>query len=92
MTTLPHRRSIRLPEYDYAQAGAYFVTIVTHHRQSLLGEIQAGTVHRSNAGKIVHQCWFDLPHHYTMMEPIAFVIMPNHVHGMILLKGQTAQA
>lgn len=86
MNTSQHRRSIRLPQYDYAQAGAYFVTMLVHDRQPLLGEILADHVKVSAAGKIVQQCWTDLPRHYANMETLAFVIMPDHVHGLILLK------
>ena len=82
------RRSIRLPAYDYAQAGAYFVTICTHNRGCLLGEIVGGEVALTCAGQIVLECWNDLVNHYPYVETDEFVIMPNHVHGIIVLTGE----
>ena len=80
-----HRRSIRLKEYDYSQAGAYFVTVCTHNRECILGEVANGEVLLSEFGKIVESVWFDLPKHYPNVELDAFVIMPNHVHGIIIV-------
>lgn len=80
-----HRRSIRLKGYDYSQAGAYFVTICAKDRQCLFGEIQQGEMYLNDLGKIVYDAWHDLPNHYLHMELDAFVIMPNHIHGIIAL-------
>src|SRR5690606_14708745 len=80
-----HRRSIRLPEWDYAHPGAYFVTICTHRRECTLADIVDGDVRLSTEGKIVRQCWNDLPARYPHVDLDAFVIMPNHVHGIIVL-------
>ncbi|MCJ7668444.1 MAG: transposase [Anaerolineae bacterium] len=80
-----HRRSIRLKEYDYSQAGAYFVTVCTHNRECILGEVANGEVLLNEFGKIVESVWFDLPKHYPNVELDAFVIMPNHVHGIIIV-------
>jgi putative transposase len=80
-----HRRSIRLKGYNYSQAGAYFVTIVAWRREMLFGEIVDGEMVLNDFGKIVISAWFDLPNHYRHAELGAFVIMPNHVHGIILL-------
>jgi len=80
-----HRRSIRLQGYDYAQAGAYFVTICTHHRECLLGQVVDGHTVLNQYGEIVVACWNDLSNHYLSVELDAFVVMPNHVHGIILL-------
>jgi REP element-mobilizing transposase RayT len=80
-----HRRSIRLRGYDYSLAGAYFVTIITHQRAHALGRIHDGVVTLSEAGRIVQSCWDDLPNHYAYVELDAFAIMPNHVHGIIVL-------
>ena len=68
-----HRRSIRLKGYDYASAGAYFVTFCTHERQSLLGQVNEGEMHLSAYGVIVRACWEDLPRHYPGLELDAFV-------------------
>jgi len=80
-----HRRSIRLKGYDYSSAGAYFVTIVAWQRECLFGEIVDGTMHLNRHGHIVRDAWFDLKNHYQHVELGEFVIMPNHVHGIIVL-------
>ena len=80
-----HRRSIRLKGYDYAQAGAYFVTICTQHRACLFGEVVNGQMQLNDAGRFVEQCWLDIPHHFPHVELEAFVVMPNHVHGIIVI-------
>jgi len=79
------RRSIRLHDYDYAQAGAYFVTVCTEGRLCLLGQVEDGTVRLNGWGRIVHETWSDLPNHYPHVELDAFVIMPNHVHMVVVL-------
>jgi REP-associated tyrosine transposase len=79
------RRSIRLCGYDYAQAGAYFVTIVTKDRASLFGEIVDREVRLNDGGGLVHSVWEELPDHYHGVDCDAFIVMPNHVHGVILL-------
>jgi len=81
------RRSIRLKGYDYSQEGAYFVTICTHNRECILGEVANGEVLLNEFGKIVESAWFDLPKHYRNVELDAFVVMPNHVHGIIFIVG-----
>lgn len=80
-----HRHSIRLKGYDYTQAGAYLVTIVTHGRECLFGEIINGEMILNEYGKIVQKWWDDLPNHFPGVETGAFVIMPNHVHGVIVI-------
>lgn len=80
-----HRHSIRLKGYDYAQAGAYFVTICTHNRECLFGDVVDGTMRLNEFGDIVYQTWMDLPNHVANIVLDAFVIMPNHVHGVIFI-------
>jgi len=80
-----HRRTIRIPGYDYSLPGGYYVTIVIHGREHLLGKIVDGNMKLDRFGRIVHNTWFDLPGHYPHIELDAFVIMPNHVHGIIFL-------
>jgi putative transposase len=80
-----HRRSIRLPEYDYSQAGAYFVTIVTWGKMPLFGEICEGEMRLSAAGRIVKTEWKRLAHQFSNIRLNAFVVMPNHVHGIIVI-------
>ena len=79
------RHSIRLKGYDYSQAGAYFVTIVAWQREMLFGEIVDGEMVLNGFGKIVCDAWFDLPESLSPCRIGAFVVMPNHVHGIVLL-------
>jgi REP element-mobilizing transposase RayT len=80
-----HRRSIRLAGYDYSQAGDYFVTICVHDRMCLFGEIINGEMRLNDAGKIVKQCWDEIPAHFPHVVLDEYVVMPNHVHGIIIL-------
>ena len=80
-----HRRSIRLREYDYSLAGAYFITICAKDRQCLFGQITDGVMGHNAAGKIIHACWSDLPRHFRSADLDAFVIMPNHIHGIVVI-------
>jgi putative transposase len=81
-----HRRSIRLRGYDYAQAGEYFVTICTLERECILGTVTDGAMLLSSVGEIVKRCWGEIPGHFHNVELGEFVIMPNHLHGVILLR------
>lgn len=78
-----HRRSVRLKGYDYSQAGLYFVTICTHQRLSLFGEIIGSEMMLNAAGMVAKKCWLAIPEHFPMVKLEEFVIMPNHVHGII---------
>jgi REP element-mobilizing transposase RayT len=80
-----HRQSIRLKGYDYTQAGAYFVTIVTEQREPVFGKIVNGEMILNEYGKIVQKWWDEIPTHFPNVELGAFVIMPNHVHGIIFI-------
>ena len=79
-----HRRSIRLPNYDYSQPGAYFVTIVTWHRECLFGEVVNGAMKLSKSGEIVQWEWKALPQRFRYIELGAHVVMPNHFHGILI--------
>jgi putative transposase len=81
-----HRRSIRLMEYDYAQAGGYFVTICTQDRACVLGEIVAGAVLLNELGHIVGESWRWLEQQHGYIKLDQWVVMPNHLHGIILIK------
>jgi putative transposase len=82
-----HRRSIRLKEYDYAQPGGYFVTIVTFQRECLFGKIIDAEMQLNDYGRVTQECWHAIPEHLTNVELGAYVIMPNHVHGIVLING-----
>jgi REP element-mobilizing transposase RayT len=77
-----------LSRYDYSQPGEYFVTICTKDRENRFGEIVDGDMRVNDFGGIVRTCWNDLPNHYRNVELDAFVVMPNHVHGIIVLTDQ----
>ena len=78
-----HRRSIRLKGYDYTQPGAYFITIVTHERIPLFGNIVNGEMRLNDIGRVAERCWLDIPSHFPHVELDVFVIMPNHVHRIL---------
>src|SRR4030042_1855832 len=80
-----HRRSIRLKDYDYTQAGAYFVTICTLAKECLLGEVVDGEIRLNPCGEIVAECWTQLPKHFQNAAVDEFVVMPNHVHGILVI-------
>ena len=83
MSIRHNRKPNRLKGYDYSQAGAYFITICTQNREYLFGEINNGLMSVNEYGGIVWECWYDLPHHYAHVQLDIFVVMPNHVHGII---------
>jgi hypothetical protein len=80
-----HRRSIRLPNYDYSQSGAYFITIVTYQRALLFGKIVNAEMQLNDFGKIADECWRAIPEHFPNLELGAYIVMPNHVHGIIII-------
>ncbi|MBN1359224.1 MAG: hypothetical protein JW993_01470 [Sedimentisphaerales bacterium] len=80
-----HRRSIRWFAYDYTQAGAYFVTVCTQGWLCLFGDVSGDSVRLNDAGRMVQDAWDELAGHYAGVQTDAFVVMPNHIHGIILL-------
>ncbi len=80
-----HRRSIRLRGYDYSQSGSYFITICTHNRECLFGDVVDGKMILNEFGNVAQQCWLEIPQHFEHVELDAFVVMPNHVHGIIII-------
>jgi REP element-mobilizing transposase RayT len=88
----PNRKSIRLPGYDYAQPGAYYVTIVTRDRLHLFGDVGTRTVLLSGAGRIAEACWQAIPEHFRHAELGAFVVMPNHIHGILILHDRASMS
>ena len=79
--------SARLPYHDYSSAGLYFVTINALNHRNLFGSIMGETVHRSELGELVDECWQDIPAHFPRVELDYYQIMPNHFHGILLLTG-----
>jgi REP element-mobilizing transposase RayT len=80
-----HRRSIRLKNYDYGRAGAYFITICIQGRQCILGTVVNGTVELNEYGSIIEQVWQGIPNHYPLANLDAAIAMPNHFHGILLI-------
>ncbi|HEX9987484.1 MAG TPA: transposase [Chloroflexia bacterium] len=87
-----HRHSTRLKGYDYAQAGAYFITIVTQGRESFLGQVLDGEVKLHMAGDLVAQQWYELPNRFPNIETDEFVVMPNHIHGIIVIHSSSVNS
>ena len=84
---LPQRHSLRLREYDYSREGACFITVCTQGRACLFGEIADGDMQLTDAGVMIRRVWDEIPDHYAGVDIDAFVVMPNHIHGIIILTG-----
>jgi putative transposase len=80
-----HRRSIRMKGYDYSWPGAYFITICTHDRECLFGDVKEGKMCLNEAGDMVERCWLEIPIHFPHVELDTFQVMPNHIHGIIAI-------
>lgn len=86
-----NRRSIRLPEYDYSQAGLYFITICTHDRLPWFGHVDKGLMHLNEYGLLADQHWQALPDRFPTVVLAEHQIMPNHLHGVIQITDETAR-
>ena len=80
-----HRRSIRLKGYNYSSAGAYFITICTYKKEWLFGNVINGEMVLNEYGQIVAQHWQKLPTHHPRLRLDEWVVMPNHLHGILIL-------
>jgi len=83
------RRSIRVRGIDYSQPGVYFVTICAHRRECLFGEANGARIDLSALGLLVQACWLEIPQHFPHVELQGYVVMPNHVHGLLAFTGRT---
>ncbi len=81
-----HRRSIRLKGYDYSQSGLYFLTLCCQNKQHLFGHIHKDIMCLNPLGAIAHQTWMETPTIRPNVELLAFIVMPNHIHGIIAIK------
>ena len=81
----PLRRNLRVPDFDYSQPGAYFVTIVTQDRKTLFGQIVDGKMVLNDIGRMVTEIFEGVPRHYQNINVEVSVIMPNHVHILFLI-------
>jgi len=75
----------RLKNYDYSSPGAYFVTLCTKRKGNIFGEVVNGIVNLNEYGLIARKFWLEIPEHYNNVEIDAFVVMPDHVHGIIVI-------
>jgi REP-associated tyrosine transposase len=86
MICFPQRKSLRLAGFDYRTPGAYFVTICTWRKRSLLGQVQGRKVRLSPAGQIVEEEWLRTAENRQYVDLDAHTVMPNHVHGLIIIR------
>lgn len=77
--------SARLQKWDYSNNGAYFITICTQNRHHFFGYIQNQEMQLSEIGKLAEKFWYEIPNHFSMIELGNFVVMPNHVHGILII-------
>jgi REP element-mobilizing transposase RayT len=77
--------SARLKGYDYSFPGEYFVTICTGGMIEYFGDVMDGEIKRNDVGEIAHKAWIEIPNHHKHVMLDEFIIMPNHVHGIIVL-------
>jgi REP element-mobilizing transposase RayT len=81
----PDRRSIRLPEFDYSGAGVYFITICADGKLPIFGNVIKGSIILNDVGVIAQNCWCSIPDHFPNANLYDYIVMPNHVHGLIAL-------
>lgn len=81
--------SARLQSWDYGSNGYYFITICTADRECFFGKIADGEMQRNDLGEIAHRRWEEIPAHFPFIELGNFVVMPNHVHGILIINKPT---
>jgi REP element-mobilizing transposase RayT len=79
------RRSVRIKGYDYSSPGAYFVTLCVNRRKCTLGRIAVNEIRLSSIGRNVKQYWEGIPDHFPQVLLDEFIVMPNHMHGIIII-------
>ena len=84
-----HRRSIRLTGFDYTRLGAYFVTICTLNQKCLFGEIVNDQMMMSEEGRVAQSAWVAIPDHFSQVLMDQFILMPNHIHGIVVIGSDT---
>jgi putative transposase len=82
-------KKMRLENYDYSMAGYYFVTFVTKNRECYFGKIENEKLILNEIGKIAYNSWINIPEHYDSVEIDEFIIMPDHIHGIIIINDNT---
>ena len=79
-------QSARLQNWDYSQNATYFITICTRDREHSFGTITDGKMTRSEIGEIAYNYWNKIPEHFPLVQLSGFVVMPNHIHGILMIK------
>ena len=82
-----NRRSLRLKGYDYTQNGLYFITICCQDRVHWFGYAVNGEMKLNEIGQIARQCWLQIPVHFPHVSLHEYIIMPNHIHGIVEIVG-----
>jgi REP element-mobilizing transposase RayT len=77
-------KPIRLPHFNYDWPNQFFITICAQYRNHLFGDVKQGIMHLSEFGKIAHQCWQEIPQHFPEIDIDEFIIMPDHIHGILI--------
>jgi putative transposase len=88
----PNRRSVRLDEYDYSQPGMYYVTVCTSGRECLFGRVVDDSIVLNAIGEAVEKCWLVIPKHFPHVAIDAYIVMPNHIHGIIMIEDKAGLA
>jgi REP element-mobilizing transposase RayT len=91
LAPLPTRRSIRLNGIDYSEAGFYFVTICAHKRKMLFGSIIEDNMALNSVGELISECWTAIPRQFKGIKLGASVVMPNHLHGIVIILAKPLQ-
>ena len=85
-----HRRSLRWQGYDYASPGYYFVTVCTQEKECLFGSIVNNDMQLNDAGRMIQTVWHQLPDRFAFITTDEFIVMPNHIHGILAFRSQPA--
>ena len=86
MSRSAERKNTRMKQWNYSSEGWYFITICVKNRAHVFGAVQNGKMRLNNWGKFVHECWQQIPIHFPCVAIDQFVVMPNHVHGIVVLR------
>ncbi|MEI7425300.1 MAG: hypothetical protein WCK16_00035 [Candidatus Moraniibacteriota bacterium] len=90
MPQIKNRKPTRLKNYNYSENGFYFVTICTKNREEFFGNIEHEKMNLNEYGEIAKNCWLEIPNHFPYCVLDEFIIMPNHVHGILVIKNDDA--
>ncbi|MCI0455119.1 MAG: transposase [Candidatus Dadabacteria bacterium] len=84
---MKERKLNRLENYDYSQCGYYFVTVCTKNREEWFGKIESGKVILNGFGEVAKNFWVEIPKHFKNVGLDEFIVMPNHIHGIVIIVG-----